>query len=107
MKLISRGFRDHKEGLLDNLQDRRAESKRMSAPKQSAGNGATSVLGGVSASIFVTTGRVLESFPPMFIYCIVVQETFGTTGTKAVRILSGGSDGRIKVINRSGVLLFE
>ena len=129
IKVLSRGFRDHKEGLLDNLQSRHgADSRRMSMPKQisssntpagSVGSGAASssvsALGGVSASISVSTGRVLESFPPVFVYCLVIQETLvagttaeSTTGNsdindtagaagRVTRILTGGSDGRIKV----------
>lgn len=99
VKVVSRGFREFKEGQLENILDRRSDNKRMSAPKQiNAAAGGGNTLGGIAASIVVSSVGVLESFPPIFIYSIVIQESFGTTGNKGVRVLSGGSDGRIKVI---------
>lgn len=92
MKLLSRGFRDHKEGLLENILDRRQESMRVVAPRA----GAVSV-GSIHATVSVTVGRALETSPPVFIYCLALQESFGAAGAGGVRILSGGSDGRIKV----------
>lgn len=101
MKLLSRGFREHKEGVAEALQDRRGDSKRMAPPRAGAGAGGGlgtgSPLGSLSASVIVTAGRVLESSPPVFVYCIALQEAFGASGEAGLRVLSGGSDGRIKV----------
>lgn len=95
MSVTSRGFRDLKEGALDNLQGKHTDSRRLVVPK--AVNGLAGGLGGLSASITVSAGRVLELFPPVFIYCMVIQETL-RAGGKIQRVITGGADGRIKVL---------
>ena len=94
VRVLSRGFRDHKEGMLDNIQSRRGDSRRFSVPKSPGPGG--SILGGIAATISVSSGQILETFPPVFIYSLVIVEPLGPTGG-ALRLLTGGSDGRIKV----------
>ncbi len=85
VKLTSRGFREFKEGALEH-QLRAGDSSRNSVSAQAASisggaaaasagvSSGTSGGGGLSASVYISRSALIETTPPVFIYCVLFQE---------------------------------